>query len=438
MRLPDRDEVRGLVKTVMSDRAALERLARLSFAHPNGFDRLVIASDPDSGARLRVHVWWDDDDRTIGAGHIHNHPWSFASRILAGRLQVETYHASRAARAGSATEDGGQLMFGCPAPLETRTSYRWSYIAHGRVRLDPCANLSLPTGSHYLLDFRVFHRVIAEPRQPDGQRGRARVRRTTRIEARRRRAGRHDRSGRRQVHLRRVRGAARPSRRVDGVTTTHRIRRLGAAIRRLYGATDALGYHGLAHIDFVRTKAVRFAPDLGADAELVEAAALTHDVNYLVDPMSSAADGQNLRRECLEDAGFTAAEIARIEGIVVSASSEHHGPNVSAEAQALADADMLFKALPATPLLFARDYVEEGGRSILEIAHELIGRQRPLLAEDRYFYSSAARRDYTGWAEINVRLWENLVEALQDPDIAQLVAQRLGRDPDPPRPTAQS
>ena len=66
-----------------SDEAELARLAGLSFSHPNGFDRLVIASDPDSGARLRVHVWWNGG-RTTGAGHIHNHPWTFASRILAG------------------------------------------------------------------------------------------------------------------------------------------------------------------------------------------------------------------------------------------------------------------------------------------------------------------------------------------------------------------
>ena len=219
------------------------------------------------------------------------------------------------------------------------------------------------------------------------------------------------------------------------MTRSDRTRRVDTAIRRLYGATDALRYHNMAHIDFVTKKAVQFAPDLGADAELVEAAALTHDVNYLVDPRSSAADGQSLRGQCLAGAGFDAAEIARIEDIVVTASSEHHGPDLSAEARALADADMLFKALPSTPLLFARDYLEEGQRNILEIAHELIGRQRPLLSEDRYFSSNRARRDYLGWAETNVRLWENLVEALQDPDVAQLVAQRLGREEDPGRQT---
>jgi hypothetical protein len=147
---------------VTSDEGELARLAGLSFSHPNGFDRLVIASDPDSGARLRVHVWWNDD-RTTGAGHIHNHPWTFASRILAGRLHVETYHASRE---HSTPGGGDHLMFGCPGPVESRTSYRWSYVANGPVRLESCAELSLPAGSQYMLDFRVFHRVVADRAGP--------------------------------------------------------------------------------------------------------------------------------------------------------------------------------------------------------------------------------------------------------------------------------
>lgn len=38
-------------------------------------------------------------------------------------------------------------------------------------------------------------------------------------------------------------------------------------------------FHGCHHIDFVTRKALEFAPELRADPELVEVAALVHDVN---------------------------------------------------------------------------------------------------------------------------------------------------------------
>jgi uncharacterized protein len=212
---------------------------------------------------------------------------------------------------------------------------------------------------------------------------------------------------------------------LTGSRRSERARRTEETVRRWYAEADELPYHGLAHIAFVE-----LAVELGADVELVEAAAWTHDLNYLVDRRSAAEDGADLRRQCLASAGFTAAEIERIQDIVVGASSEHHSREASVEAQALADADMLFKALPITPLLFARDYLVEGDRGLREMAHELIDRQRPLLAEDRYFYSATARRRYTAWAETNVRLWENVVDALDDPDVVALARQRLATEPD--------
>lgn len=200
-----------------------------------------------------------------------------------------------------------------------------------------------------------------------------------------------------------------------------RTRLLHKEIRRLYSHANGLPYHGMLHVLFVTKKALEFADPLGADLELVEAAALTHDLNYFVSRTSRAEAGQEMRSACLAKARFGSAEIARIEMIVVTASSKHRVDRPSAECQALADADMLFKALPVTPIIFAREYLEEGGRSLLEMAHEIVEGQRRLLAEGQYFYSTEARRRYLGWAETNVRLWENVIEALDDVDVAQLV-----------------
>lgn len=60
---------------------------------------------------------------------------------------------------------------------------------------------------------------------------------------------------------------------------------------------ERLPFHGWHHVRFVRSKAVAFATSNGSDVSVVEAAALVHDVNYLVRRNSAAAAGHDLRME---------------------------------------------------------------------------------------------------------------------------------------------
>lgn len=68
---------------------ALEQVAARSYAHDNGFTKIVLLNGRDGGGALRLHVWppQEADNR----GNIHNHCWDFTSLVLAGNLEYEEY-----------------------------------------------------------------------------------------------------------------------------------------------------------------------------------------------------------------------------------------------------------------------------------------------------------------------------------------------------------
>jgi HD superfamily phosphodiesterase len=53
---------------------------------------------------------------------------------------------------------------------------------------------------------------------------------------------------------------------------------------------------------FVWKKSILFAEELNANSTLVQAAALTHDLNYAVKKNSTPKDGEKLRSQFLRDA----------------------------------------------------------------------------------------------------------------------------------------
>lgn len=185
---------------------------------------------------------------------------------------------------------------------------------------------------------------------------------------------------------------------------------------------DRLPFHGWHHVSFVRDKAVEFAVLNGSDVAVVEAAALVHDVNYLVRRNSFAAAGSALRRRILADAGVAAATIDWIDALVDEAEMRTRHRDISLEAQALSDADTLFKALPVTPVVLAHKYLAENGVSLRELADKIVGEQRDVHDEGFYFYSPAAAASYSRWATANLELWSCIKESLNDPTVERLLS----------------
>jgi uncharacterized protein len=184
---------------------------------------------------------------------------------------------------------------------------------------------------------------------------------------------------------------------------------------------EQLPFHGWHHVSFVRAKAADFARRNGADVGVVEAAALVHDVNYLVRRNSPAAAGRDLRRDLLLESGVPPRVADRIDRIVDEAEMATRGPDISLEAQALSDADTLFKALPITPVMLAHRYLTENGLTLRELANKIVGEQRGVHDEGYYFYSPVAAETYSRWALANLELWQCIREAVDDPAVEDLL-----------------
>ena len=88
---------------------------------------------------------------------------------------------------------------------------------------------------------------------------------------------------------------------------------------------------------------------------------------------------------------------------------------------ALADADALYRSLPVTPLLFTSKYIAENKVDLYTLAEKITSEQNPLMEEDAYFYTDSAKRKYARWAKDNLQLWNNVMQALEDEDVKELL-----------------
>jgi uncharacterized protein len=193
-------------------------------------------------------------------------------------------------------------------------------------------------------------------------------------------------------------------------------------VRRICARYAArLQFHGWHHVSFVRSKAARFAVLNGAEVSVVETAALVHDVNYLVRRNSAASAGGRLRLAILTRAGVADHVAAWIERIVVEAEMATRGRDISLEAQALSDADTLFKALPVTPVMLAHRYLEENNIGLRELANKIVGEQQGVHDDGFYFYNPEAAAMYARWATANLQLWQCIQESLDDADVTELL-----------------
>jgi uncharacterized protein len=206
-----------------------------------------------------------------------------------------------------------------------------------------------------------------------------------------------------------------------------RLNEIRERLEELYRKSNALPFHGWHHVQFVRDKALQFAQSINADLLIVELAALTHDLNYIVEINSEPDAGANLRKALLEDAGFGESEICIIERVILEAHTKNRVKQEAAqmldESKALSDADTLFKALPITPVFFACRYLTENGISLSDLAYKITTEQNPLMDKSEYFYTPLAREYYGKWAQTNLDLWNNVTDALKDRDVQLLLSE---------------
>jgi len=199
---------------------------------------------------------------------------------------------------------------------------------------------------------------------------------------------------------------------------------LSDSLKKLYyeKAADLL-FHGWHHIYLTAKKAVEFAEEFpDVDKELVEAAALVHDLNYVVETNTEPEVGEHLRAKYLEEAGFSNEEINYIESLVLEEHTATRTANISDAAKALSDADSLFKVMPLTPIIFSSHYIVENKVDIRKWADKIISEQDPLMEQGIYFYTKMANEKYLHWAKTDLELVKQVRDSLADPAIQEMLA----------------
>lgn len=139
-----------LVNRPLREPTELSNVASKSYAHPNGFRKIVVAKT-DSGATLRVHHWPSGDE---GGSNVHNHRWAFSSVIIAGR--------NRSALFTLADADSGALVE--RYRFESGQAGReYGLVAVGQDRLAATSTDEFGPGSIYGLRAEQLHQVCCDP-----------------------------------------------------------------------------------------------------------------------------------------------------------------------------------------------------------------------------------------------------------------------------------
>jgi len=197
---------------------------------------------------------------------------------------------------------------------------------------------------------------------------------------------------------------------------------LNSKVEKLYQENKStLLFHGWHHITFVMRKAIEFSDAIQAETDIVKAAAITHDLNYIVKPNSEPEEAKPLRSQLLSESGYSPTEIQRIESIVMEAHTGTRGAQISEEGKALSDADTLFKSLPTTPILFASKYITQNKVDIYKLAEKVTSEQNPLMEQDIYFYTDVAKKKYLSWAKANLQVWNYVKDSFNDPDVQEML-----------------
>lgn len=187
-----------------------------------------------------------------------------------------------------------------------------------------------------------------------------------------------------------------------------------------------LSFHGWHYVSFILKKAEKFAKELGADTEKTLISALTYGLFTRTSPSLTPTDVRGQVIKIIVDSGYDMALAEEI--IMMNERIQLPGRlsrELTNEEKALSDAVCLYRILPVTPVLFSSKYMEQADIMLEELAHRILNEQFGALKTDRLFYTKSAKKEYTKWAETNIRLWQNIEEAMLDPDIRGLVDESI-------------
>jgi hypothetical protein len=139
---------RTLLESVLENKSLLEQIARSSYSHVNGFDKITLLNSTKPEYTLRLHIWWPGQVPNIG--NIHNHPSDFSSTILTGSLSFQHYEENEA----------GEIavqQFDC---LTHREKSYYEVRPVGWSHLCSVFEGQMTAGTTYSISAEVLHRIV--------------------------------------------------------------------------------------------------------------------------------------------------------------------------------------------------------------------------------------------------------------------------------------
>lgn len=140
----------GFLASTMDDREALAALSARSFHHANGFSKIVLGEEPETGGVLRLHVW--RKPVLAATSDPHDHRWGFHSVVLAGRLREERFAETDPTDAEALP--ARRLCYG-----STRSTGRESFAEGGATALRVVAERTISSGDLSSTDAVQIHRI---------------------------------------------------------------------------------------------------------------------------------------------------------------------------------------------------------------------------------------------------------------------------------------
>jgi hypothetical protein len=150
MKIVSLDRIGRRLKLTVDD---IPHFASLSYRHPNGFDKIVLDYQGLDQPSLRLHVWWGD---SIGDcnNDIHDHPWSFDSQVVCGRLVQEIWTPATGGKTDRVTFQVARIQLK-QYPLQCAET-DGGFVAARRRKCE-----HVEAGQNYSLSGREFHRVYS-------------------------------------------------------------------------------------------------------------------------------------------------------------------------------------------------------------------------------------------------------------------------------------
>lgn len=142
--------LKKILLEIIDSEERLSQLSNHSYLHSNGFDKIVIDSFSEFGLKLRLHIWWNENNH-IEESTVHNHPWDFASHLIVGSYAMKLFRESKT---------DGEEYLKTFYPTLAKSEQLKPIIETKKVKLSCYKEQTFQANTFYALDHNKFHSVV--------------------------------------------------------------------------------------------------------------------------------------------------------------------------------------------------------------------------------------------------------------------------------------